>query len=335
MRGLVAAFGVLLGLGVILVPAPSVRAADPCPEPNDEFQAACNLSPRTPAVGTLSQPGDVDAYRIQVLDFNTTVHLELTNRPKDYQIELADWEGLVIASGPNGTLDTVLRVPGAYYAFVRSPSDQYGEDQPYQLSLRTTYPTGQPPTVLYASDFRSEAVTACTDTNGPAPSTCDADGGRVSIAVSGGSTPEAPTSAWLWVGPPMTDFTIVLDARVTTTARNAGWQVVFRDVDYGNGLGVSVDVVTGRVMVAKGVAGDVRTLSSELQPDALRAAGVNRIVVRGLGPDIHVFVNGTLVAQVTDDSVTSGHVGFYAYSFGDPFSARFDNVLVTTPGSLP
>jgi hypothetical protein len=326
---------IIVSLCLGVVSTPPVRAADPCPEPNDTFQNACNLSVRTPAGGTISRADDVDAYRFQVLDFNTSVHLELATRPFDYQIDLADWEGNVIGSAPSGTLDIVLRVPGAYYAFVHSPGHQFSDDQPYLLSLRATYGTGSPPSVLYASDFRSEPVPGCTDSHGPASATCTAEDGRVSLDVGGGSTADDPTVAWLWLGPPLTDFTIVLDVRVTKPAHNAGWQVVFRDIDYGNGLGASVDVVTGRVSISKGVDGQVRTLSSDLKTSAVRAAGVNRVVLRGSGAEIHMYVNGDLIANVTDDAVTSGRVGFSAYAFDDPFSVRFDNILVTTPGSLP
>src|SRR5688572_19489706 len=54
---------------------------DPCPEPNDTFQAACYLGPSSDARGFLSAPNDVDAYRIEVLDFNTDVHVEMPSMP--------------------------------------------------------------------------------------------------------------------------------------------------------------------------------------------------------------------------------------------------------------
>ena len=43
---------------------PVVRGQDVCPEPNDTFQAACFLGKDSDALGFISTPNDVDAYRI-------------------------------------------------------------------------------------------------------------------------------------------------------------------------------------------------------------------------------------------------------------------------------
>src|SRR3954447_8060463 len=83
--------------------------SDPCPEPNDQFQQACQLSSGSAAIGYLSTSGDIDAYRVAALDFGAQVHLELTDSPAPYRLELADWNGAVFASSSDsGVLDATL-----------------------------------------------------------------------------------------------------------------------------------------------------------------------------------------------------------------------------------
>src|SRR5690349_18292796 len=111
-----------VGLAVALGFGSATRAAgaDPCPEPNDQFQQACLLLPDRPAIGYISQPSDVDAYRLTALDFQTQAHLELVDTALPYQIELADWNGQVVQTSSNGVLDATLGPPGVYYAFIWS-----------------------------------------------------------------------------------------------------------------------------------------------------------------------------------------------------------------------
>ena len=102
-----------------------VAQGDPCPEPNDTFQSACYLGPNSDAQGFISSGNDVDAYRIEVLDFNTDVHVEMPSMPAAYALYLANWNGDEIAtSKPNGSggavIDATVDIPGAYYIFVHS-----------------------------------------------------------------------------------------------------------------------------------------------------------------------------------------------------------------------
>src|SRR5215207_11119819 len=62
--------------------SPAIRGNDVCPEPNDSFQAACFLGKDAPALGFISTPKDIDAYRIEVYDFNTDVHVEMPQMPQ-------------------------------------------------------------------------------------------------------------------------------------------------------------------------------------------------------------------------------------------------------------
>src|SRR3954469_10968054 len=131
---------VSVSIGALLVPGSSVPARalgqDVCPEPNDTFQAACYLGPSSDATDYISSPNDVDAYRIEVLDFNTDVHVEM-NIPLPYKAELANWNGDIIASssrdGGSEVLDTTVPIPGSYYIFVHSSNGQFSDARPYEI----------------------------------------------------------------------------------------------------------------------------------------------------------------------------------------------------------
>lgn len=134
---------------------PTAHAADdPCPESNDTFQVACFLGQDDDAIGYLSGPDDVDAYRIEVLDFNAQARIRLVERPLPYTIELADWNGQVIASGPNGTIETTLTQPGAYYIFVHPSDGRASATAAYRLNRELQYPNGKTPDILYSNELR-------------------------------------------------------------------------------------------------------------------------------------------------------------------------------------
>lgn len=59
---------------------------------------------------------------------------------------------------------------------------------------------------------------------------------------------------------------------------------------------------------------------------------VNQVRIEAVGPSLSVFVNDTLVQQVTDDGFLSGQIGLDAGTFGFPtVQAAFDNVVVKQP----
>jgi hypothetical protein len=143
-------------------PAPVGAAGpDPCPEPNDEFQAGCRLADGGEAVGYLFHPKDVDAYRIEALDFNVGARLELAEMPHPYQFILADWNGAQLAaSAPEGgreVIDATLGPPGTYYVFVGTQFGDASDERPYRLTARLTYPAGSAPHLVYSREFREGA----------------------------------------------------------------------------------------------------------------------------------------------------------------------------------
>jgi hypothetical protein len=58
----------------------------------------------------------------------------------------------------------------------------------------------------------------------------------------------------------------------------------------------------------------------------------NRLRIEAIGPMIAIFVNDTLLQQVTDDGYGSGQIALDAGTFGFPeMQAIFDNVVVSQP----
>jgi hypothetical protein len=232
---------------------PSAQGQDVCPEPNDTFQAACYLGPSSDALGYISTPNDVDAYRIEVLDFNTDVHVEMPSMPAPYKVELANWNGDVIASssqsGGAEVIDTTVDLPGAYYIFVHSAGGGFSPSRPYQLFRALTYPGSSIPDILFTSEFREGSKQASEGETEFAVHS--EDGGRYVIAMKIPGEPRDPSQAW-WTGwgPELTDFTMTLDARVVNKV-DAGFRIFFRHVDDDNTYSFALDAKDGQVLLMK------------------------------------------------------------------------------------
>ena len=336
----IARLALIAGLGVALVFAPSRSAPvhalgqDACPEPNDSFQAACYLGPGAGALGFISSPGDVDAYRIEVLDFSTDVHVEISQLPAAYAIEVADWNGDIFATSataPDGAevVETTVPIPGAYYIFVHSRGGGYSDSAPYLISRSLTYPGAKIPDILFSDEIREGSTEA---TEGDTEfATHTARGGKYTIAMKIPGAPQNASQAW-WTGfgPMLTDFTLTVDARVTNGA-NAGPQVFFRHHDNRNTYYVTVDTQDGQVGLSKQVDG-TPTSGGWVPTSAVNTgSGVNRIVIRCFEDDILVNVNGEDVFHVTDSSLRDGRIGIGGITWGDPAIVSFDNLIITTP----
>jgi hypothetical protein len=308
---------------------------DPCPEPNDTFQSACYLGPNADAVGFISSANDVDAYRIEVLDFNTDVHVEMPQMPAAYKLYLADWNGDEIATsvpGPGGgeIIDATVSLPGAYYIFVHSAAGGFSPNRSYQLFRALAYPGAKIPDILFTSEFREGSKEATTGETEFA--THSEDGGRYVIAMKVPGEPADPSQAW-WTGfgPEVTDFTMTIDARVTNRV-DAGFSVFFRHTDNDNTYMLGVDAKDGQVLLMKRVNGEAAG-NTGWQPSAAvnTGGGVNRVVVRCFEDQIRVNVNGENVFDVTDNTFRGGRIGIGTIAFGDPPVISFDNIIITTP----
>jgi len=315
--------------------SPAVRGQDVCPEPNDTFQAACFLGKDSDALGFISRPNDVDAYRIEVYDFNTDVHVEMPTMPAPYKVEFANWNGDVIATserqGAAEIIDTTVDIPGAYYIFVHSASGGSSDTQPYQIFRALTYPGSSIPDRLFASDFREGAKSAVEGETEFAKHT--EDGGKYTIQMKIPGTPEDPSQAW-WTGfgPEVTDFTMTLDARVVNKV-DAGFSVFFRHNDDENTYLLAVDAKDGQTKLLKFVNGESTSAGEWRQSSAIDVqGGVNRVVIRCFQGDIRVNINGEDVFDVSDDRpIRKGRIGIGAVGFGPPPIVSFDNFVITTP----
>jgi hypothetical protein len=312
-------------------PAAHARDEDVCPEPNDVFQAACFLGTGSDALGYISHPADVDAFRIEVLDFDVGVRLELADRPLAYRLELANWNGDVVAVSSDGSVNAILNLPGTYYVFVDSPSGQFTDSRPYRIAFHVTYSQPDVPRVLFSQEFRSgvQDGTMSSDRADFAWS-----GGRFTIAMKVGGTRSdpiaavAPRSMW---GPELIDFTMVIDARTDENfSADHQYYVGFRS-SLESGYIVWMEPVTRRISLTKSVDRQPIIVVPGFVTDALDASGgVNRLVLRCIGDSIRINVNGQEVIDVMDSVPGSGVFTFGVLTRGVPPTVHFDNILVTT-----
>ncbi|MCC6178579.1 MAG: DUF1080 domain-containing protein [Chloroflexi bacterium] len=330
----------LLALAALVVPGASIPdvlalGQDVCPEPNDTFQAACYLGAQSDALGFISNPNDVDAYRIAVLDFNTDVHVEIDDMPAPYKVELANWNGEVIASSKpaaNGSeaIDTTVPMPGSYYIFVHSKSGGFSDGAPYRIFRALTYPGSSIPQVLFSDEFLTGAPQSGT---GESPSALHtSQDGRYTIVFKSGGTADDPAwSRWAGWGPELTDFTMTADARLVNGA-DAGFVFYFRYIDEKNYYSLVLDAKDGQARVTKQVNGQ-GDWTDWKKTDAINTGGgVNRATIHAYKSNIRVLVNGQQIFDLDDDSINHGKMGVGALAWGDPPVVNFDNILVTTPG---
>lgn len=322
-------------------PAPAAaKGEDVCPEANDTFQAACYLGTGSDALGFISHPNDIDAYRFEVYDYGATVRVSLPDRPAPYRLNVADWNGEVIASG-EAAVQAVAPLPGSYYVFVDSGGAAFSDSEPYRITYAVAYRTQPPPARIYASEYRGGPADffgeSGTNTYSDELGEYTIDGGRITLRMTVGGTPDEPSSAKFYLspdppdpGPIVDDFTMTIDARLTGEA-DAGYTVMFRYVDDDNYYQVEVSLQDQLVTLSKVVNGELIGLTDWLDAPSVRPDGVNRTIVRCVGDDIRVNVNGSEVAQAQDDTFTRGLIGYGAVTWGAPPTVHFDNVLVTTP----
>jgi hypothetical protein len=316
-----------VGIAAVFGPggAATTRAQDACPEPNNSFQAACYLGPGAPADGFIQQAGDVDAFRIEVLDFSVDIHVELEQRPFPYRIELADWNGDEIVTSMDGVIDTTLDMPGFYYIFVDSPTGQFSAGHYRQL----TYPGSKIPDILFSYEFRA-GTPATTGENEIA--TYSNPEGKYTIAMKVGGTTDDPSQAW-WTGwgPELGDFTMVVDGRVVNDV-DAGYQVYFRFVDDDNNYFVTIDARDGNVALSKKVKGEIIRIAGWVDsPHVDTSGGVNRVAIHCVNDLMVVVINGDPVLEARDPTFRKGTLGFGAIAWAAPPIVNFDNVIVTTP----
>jgi hypothetical protein len=324
-------------LGQTVTRGPAAQGQDVCPEPNDTFQQACYLGPESDAQGFISNPNDVDAYRIEVLDFNTEVHVEMPSMPAAYKVELADWGGKIIASssssGNGQVIDTTVKIPGAYYIFVHSASGGFSPNRPYQIFRALTYPGASIPDIIDYADFRAGSATLFSGEHDLA--TFKENDGRYTITMKHGGSPDDPTRVWnTGLGTVLTDFTLTVDARVTNGV-DGGFIIFFRkatdDNTDDNTYAVLVDGRDGQAILTRKSNGDATATDWAPSPMIDTKGGVNRVVIRCFEDEIRININGADVFNVSDGAIRQGRIGLGAISWGQPAEINFDNIIITTP----
>ena len=321
--------------------AVAAKGDDVCPESNDTFQAACFLGTDSDALGFISRADDVDAYRFEVRDYDARVQVSLPDSPLPYRLNLANWNGDLIQSSDGGTLQASLTLPGSYYVFVDSGTGQSSDSAPYRLAYTVTYPSQAVPTVLYSAEYRGGPRDVFTESGTNTYSDEDGDytidQGRITIAMRTSGTPDEPASSKFFLspeppdsGPTVEDFTMVIDARMVGETDD-GYTILFRFIDSDNYYQAEVNLKDQQVALTKLVDGELEDITDWIDAPNLKADGVNRTVIRCVGDEIRLNVNGRELARAHDGSFTRGLVGYGATTYGDPPTVNFDNILVTTP----
>jgi hypothetical protein len=320
------------GPGLLVHAAPARQGQDACPEPNNDFQTACFIA--SSAQGVLQSADDVDAYRFEALDHGTHVQIALLDPPGPYRLNLADWTGAIVASSSlqegSEVIDALVGPPGSYYVFVDSKTGEVSAE-PYRLLYQPTY-DGAPPQLLFSREFGSGGDTSY-------PSTAEADfqggGGKVTIVMKVGGTPERPREADVTLGPAVADFTLAVDSRLVNaeTSVDAVYVVGFRATDDGTSYRLLIDVhqPAARLQFVRG--GTISNLSEWVVSGAIDTqGGVNRTVIRAVGPSIRVGMNGQTLLEASGPSAQGGRFKLGLITESEPPIVSFDNVLVTTPG---
>ena len=103
----------------------------------------------------------------------------------------------------------------------------------------------------------------------------------------------------------------------------------------GKEIGYQFQVSNGSEVYIYVDTGNRLTFASGIFPnltDAVILNNYNHLAASCIGDSLAFFVNGTLVAEATDDRYTTGQVGFFGSS--DDFGGvvlRFDNFTALTP----
>jgi hypothetical protein len=135
--------------------------------------------------------------------------------------------------------------------------------------------------------------------------------------------------------PTFSDLALEVDARRTAGAAESTYGVLWRMQDETRFYRFAV-TGNGLFMVERhdGDGRWTQLLDGWQESTAINTAlnDVNRLRVKANGELISVYVNDTLLAQVSDDAYGEGTIALSAGTFGQPgLAVAFDNVRITTP----
>ena len=355
-RGRRAALMTVLAVVVLLLPLPragtsALAADDACPEQNSTYQQACLLPPNVGASSFLSSPDDVDYFRIEVLDFGATANVELTQSPRPYRMTVRDWEGAQVAAAemlPNDDIQRTVqfkpKAPGSYYVIVDplfADADAVSPGEAYTLLYKPVYP-GPTPKVIYSADFRQPSREFAGTKEWGSYSTKD---GKYQVELMSGGQPGSAAVAVAWWPESYRDFTMVADVRLATVGQDAGFAIGFRGMPHDPNEKLRDDQVDLRS--AYMLLASTGTLQLELlklvddKPEVLvpwrairslrTSDQINHVVVRSLGAQHIININGEEVLNLNDPALQEGRLILGALSFGEPVTVIYDNLLVISP----
>jgi hypothetical protein len=117
------------------------RADDPCPEPNDNPEQACDLKADEPVDGDMPTPADADRYRIDVADGQSIV-VTLNTKVGVQKLRLEADGGLNVAEvglAPGKREITAERLPaGHYFIYISGEGGDPGTNRPYTVGWHVT-----------------------------------------------------------------------------------------------------------------------------------------------------------------------------------------------------
>ncbi|MFN8525855.1 MAG: hypothetical protein U0821_22365 [Chloroflexota bacterium] len=328
-----AALASLLITSIMLGAPLPTSAQDACPEPNDGLQGACHISAGSTIEGVLSTAEDIDSYALDVLDFNATLQVTLTNPAAPYRLSVARWDGTVVAtSGGSGTqaaLSAPIGPPGTYYVMVDSATGQVNASAPYRLSTQIRYPVAPEPRPYLSEDFRSGSDDEVDQRD-------DVDfiqgQGRRTIALKKEGARNSPlVRSWYVGGSLAAAFSVAVDTRVVAGS-SVGHVLYFGERDENNFHYVMVDDEEHKVLLAKVVDGKYTPIADWVENGSISTDGINRTVVLSNGSEIIVNVNGTEVARVGGQRVPAGRFRIGAATWAEPATVNFDNLVIAVPG---
>jgi hypothetical protein len=193
-----------------LIPAPPCIASN---EPNETLATAITIPAATVINAGISSATDIDYYKLTTT-VNTDFTVSLSNLPFDYDVDIRNSAGTVLASGTNGGTNPELVVlnnqtPGTYYFRVSGYNGAFSGTQCYALEVNTL----ASPTCIAPLTLTSTAITSNTATLNWAV-VASAISYTVEYRVIGSST---------WLSANATTNTLTL----TTLIANSGyeWQV--------------------------------------------------------------------------------------------------------------
>jgi hypothetical protein len=328
-----------------------LAADDACPEQNGTYQQACLLPPNVGENSFLSSQDDVDFFRIEVLDFGVTANVELTQAPRPYRLTVRDWEGAQVAAAellPNDDIKRTVqfkpKAPGSYYVLVDAlfaDDDAVSPTEPYTILYKPVYP-GPTPKVIYSADFRQASREFAGSKEWGTYSTKD---GKYQVELTNGGQPGSAAVAVAWWPDSYRDFTMVADVRLTAVGQDAGFAIGFRGLPHDANEKLRDDQVDLRS--AYMLLASTSTLQLELlklvddKPEVLvpwramrslrTSDQINHVVIRSLGAQHIININGEEVLNLNDPSLQEGRLILGALSFGEPVTVIYDNLLVISP----